>query len=125
MLVVVIIGLLAGIVTFATAAMLEKAKVKKARADLAQFSGAVDAFYLDKGRYPTNQEGLKVLAPEFVKQVPNDPWGRPYQYLSPGRSGPFEVISYGADGREGGTGADADLSNNDADVQAQVKPRGS
>src|SRR5207244_7253690 len=69
MIVVVIIGLLAGIVTYATAGYLEKAKRQRARADIAHYVGAVDAFYLDRGRYPDNQEGLKVLAPQFVKTV--------------------------------------------------------
>ena len=111
MIVVVIIGLLAGIVTYATAGYLDKAKRQRARADIAHYVGAVDAFYLDRGRYPDNQEGLKVLAPQFVKTVQPDPWGHPYQYVQPGKGGPFDIICFGADGREGGTGADADITN--------------
>jgi general secretion pathway protein G len=115
MIVVVIIGLMAGIVTYATTGYLEKAKEKRARADIAHYAGAIDAFYLDQGRFPTNQEGLKILVPQFVKVLQNDPWGKPYLYVYPGKRGQYDVISYGADGREGGTGADADLTN--ADVE--------
>jgi general secretion pathway protein G len=122
MIVVVIIGLLAGVVTYATTGYLEKAKRKKAAADLSVLRGAVDQFYLDKGRLPDNREGLAVLAPGFVQSIPKDPWGRPYQYIHPGRSGvAFEVITYGADGREGGAGADADLSS--ANLTAEAAPR--
>ena len=120
MIVVVIIGLMAGIITYATTGYLEKAKEKKARADLAHLSGGLDAFYLDKGRYPTNQEGLKVLVPQFIKALSNDPWGRPYLYVQPGKHGAFDVVSYGADGREGGSGADADITS--ADVEP-AKPK--
>ena len=119
MIVVVIIGILAGAVTFATREYLERAKRERARSDIATYSGAVDSFYLDQGRYPTNQEGLKALAPNFVKVIQNDPWGRPYQYVCPGRTAAFEIITYGADGREGGTGADADLSSADISAQPQ------
>src|SRR5688500_1185703 len=113
LIVVVIIGLLASAVTYSTVGHLEKAKEKKARADIAHYAGAIDAFYLDKGRFPTNQEGLKVLAPQFIKVVQNDPWGNPYVYVSPGKTGPYDVISYGADRREGGKGADGDIASTD------------
>jgi general secretion pathway protein G len=121
MIVIVIIGLMAGIVTFATGSYLDKAKHQRVRADLSVYSGAVDAFYLDQGRYPDNREGLKILVPQFIKQLNNDPWGRPYQYLQPGKRGPYDIISYGADGREGGTGKDADISNWDVE-QAPASP---
>lgn len=119
MIVVVIIGLMAGAITFATASYLDKAKAKKARADIATLVSATDAFYLDKGRYPSNQEGLKALVPQFIKVLQNDPWGRAYQYVQPGKSGPYEVVCYGADGREGGSGDDADISS--ADVEGSAK----
>ncbi len=121
MIVVVIIGLLAGVVTYATTSYLDKAKRQRARSDIATYSGAVDAFYLDKGRFPTNQEGLKVLVPEFIKLLQNDPWGRPYQFVQPGKSGKYDVISYGADGREGGNGADVDITNADIETVPKVK----
>jgi len=122
MIVVVIIGLMAGVVTYATTGYLEKAKRQRAKADVATYSGAVDSFYLEHSRFPTNQEGLGVLVPTFVKTLQNDPWGRPYVYVQPGRGGPYDVVSYGADGREGGTGADADITNHDVDVVA-AKPK--
>ena len=118
MIVVVIIGLLAGVVTYATREYLERAKKQRARADIAVLAGAVDAFYLDKGRYPENQEGLRVLVPGFVKSLPSDPWGRPYQYVQPGRRAAYEIVSYGADGREGGSGADADVASYELDKGA-------
>ena len=111
MIVVVIIGLLAGIVTYATKEYLDRAKRQRARADIAVLAGAVDSFYLDKGRYPDNQEGLKVLVPGFIKSLPNDPWGRPYQYLNPGLKSDVDVFTYGADGAPGGTGVDADIGS--------------
>jgi general secretion pathway protein G len=116
MIVVVIIGLMAGLVTYATSGYLGKAKRTRARSDIATYSGAVDAYYLANGRYPTNQEGLKALTPDFIKVLQNDPWGTPYQYVQPGKGGPYDIISYGADGREGGSGADADITNWDVDV---------
>ena len=116
MIVVVIIGLMAGLVTYATTGYLARAKRQRARSDVATYGGAVDAYYLAKGAYPDNQDGLKVLVPEFIKVLQKDPWGRPYQYVQPGRGGPYDIICYGADGREGGTDADADISNWDADV---------
>ena len=122
MIVVVIIGLLAGVVTYATTGYLEKAKRKKAAADLSTLRGAVDQFYLDKGRLPDNREGLAVLAPHFINSLPRDPWGRPYQYIQPGRNdAAFEVITYGKDAREGGAGADADLSS--ANLSEDATPR--
>jgi general secretion pathway protein G len=111
MIVVVIIGLMAGIMTYATAGYLEKAKIKRVKADIATLVGGVDAFYLDKGRYPENQEGLKVLAPQFIKTIQPDPWGHPYQYVQPGKTGAFDIICLGSDGREGGSGAAADITN--------------
>jgi len=118
MVVVIIIGLLASVVTFAVANHLDKAKVRKARADIASYAGAIDLYYAEKGQYPELRDGLKPLAPEFVKVIRNDPWGRPYVYARPGRGGPYDVLSLGADGREGGTGIDADLSNWDPETVA-------
>ena len=116
MIVVVIIGLMAGLVTYATAGYLDRAKRQRARSDIATYAGAIDSYYLAKGSYPPTSGGLAALTPEFVKAVRNDPWGNPYQYIQPGTAGPYDIISYGADGREGGTGADADVTNNDPEV---------
>jgi general secretion pathway protein G len=119
MIVVVIIGLLAGVVTYATTGYLERAKRQKARADIATLAGAVDSYYLAGGKLPDNREGLQVLVPQFIKALPKDPWGNPYVYVQPGKagSGTYDIISYGADGREGGTGADSDITSNDVDVK--------
>ena len=125
MIVVVIIGLLAGVVTYATSGYLGRAKRERARSDVATYAGAVDGYYLANGRYPDNREGLKALAPNFVKVVQNDPWGRPYQYVQPGRTGPYDVVCYGADGREGGTGDDADITNSDVATTAGPDHRSS
>ena len=122
MIVVVIIGLLAGVVTYATTGYLERAKRQKARSDLRTLSGAVDSYYLSTGKYPENTDGLKVLVPGYVKAIPKDPWGHDYLYVQPGKLGPFDVISYGADGKEGGSGADADLNSNDVETK-EVKTK--
>ncbi len=121
MIVVVIIGLLAGIATYAYTGYLDRAKRVKARADLSTLAGAVDSFYAVNGRYPENSEGLRVLVPGFVKALPKDPWGHDYVYLQPGKAGPFDLVSYGADGREGGSGADADISSTDVEGKEGVK----
>ena len=116
MIVIVIIGIMAGLVTVATTGYIERAKRQRARSDIATYSAAVDAFYLAHGYYPDNQEGLKALSPEFIKVIQNDPWGNPYQYVQPGKGGAYDIICYGADGKEGGTGADADITNWDPEV---------
>ena len=119
MIVVVIIGLLAGLVTFATTGIMERAKRKKAFGDISTLKGAVDQYYLASGKLPDNREGLQVLVPQFIKGLPKDPWGNPYAYVQPGKNGTgtYDIISYGADGREGGTGADADITSNDLEVK--------
>ena len=116
MVVLVIIGLLAGVVTIGTRNYLAKAKENTARMEIATISEAVETFYTVYDRYPTNEEGLEVLTqpgeqlPDpLLRQSPVDPWGRPYQYNQPGREAAYEVVSLGADGREGGEGVDADI----------------
>ena len=118
MIVIVIIGLLAGVVTINVRSYLTKAKQNTARQEIATVVHALSAFYATYGRYPTNEEGLGILKTASEK-IPEpllegkltDPWGQPYQYNAPGSNGPFEVICYGADGREGGDGVDADISS--------------
>jgi general secretion pathway protein G len=117
MIVVVIIGLLAGLVTYSTTGLLDRAKRQKARADVATLAGALDQYYGANGRFPDNREGLQALVPGFIQVLPRDPWGNSYLYVQPGKSGPYDVISYGADGREGGTGSDADITNTDVEVK--------
>ena len=117
MVVVVIIGLIAGLATYSVSVYLDKAKVKTARADISTLAGAVDSYYLEKSRYPTTQEGLQAVVSYLQKKaIPNDPWGRPFQYVQPGRNAAYDIVSYGADGREGGSGTDADLTNNDVET---------
>jgi len=115
--VLALMAILAGIVTVNVRHYLIKGKQNAARAEIATLCDAVDAFYTATGRYPTNEEGLAILSSRsdklsepLIKQLPSDPWGHPYQYNQPGRNGePYEIICFGADGREGGEGADADI----------------
>lgn len=109
MVVLVIIGLLAGLVTINVRGHLVRAKQNAARAEIATICEALESFYALHDRYPTNEEGLLALTERsdrmtepLLNTVPMDPWRRPYQYNQPGREGAYEVISLGADGREGG-----------------------
>jgi len=115
MLVLVIIGLIAGMITANIPAWMTMAKRSRAKGDIGTLVDAVEAFCLTKGRYPTNDEGLEVLTeplnggPVLLKSLPKDPWKQPYVYITPGMDQPFDVLSYGADKQEGGVGADADI----------------
>ena len=111
MVVVVIIALLAGMVALNLAGHTDKARKTKARADLATIASAIKSYYNDHGRYPDPSEGIEGLVPDYLEQTANDPWGDNYQYEMPGVEGPFEVICFGADNREGGEGNDADFTN--------------
>ena len=119
---VFIIGLLGTIVVINVMPLGEQASVQKARTDIATLEQALDAYRLDMRRYPTVEEGLDALinAPRdagnyreggYIRRLPDDPWGNPYQYVYPGESGVFDVYSLGADGREGGEDNDADIGN--------------
>jgi general secretion pathway protein G len=119
--VITIIGLIMALVGPRVIGYLGEAKVKAARIQIESFSSSLDLFYLDSGRYPSSSEGLTALAQRpggaaawngpYLKGaiVPNDPWGHPYVYRSPGEHGPYDIISYGADGQEGGAGTAADI----------------
>ncbi|HEX4152462.1 MAG TPA: type II secretion system major pseudopilin GspG [Steroidobacteraceae bacterium] len=120
--VMVIIGLLAGFVAPRYFAQVGKSQVKVAKAQIDALDKALDQFRIDVGRYPTTEEGLQALVvapsnepnwggPYLKKSVPSDPWGRPYLYENPGSHGDFDLQSYGKDGRPGGTGEDADITN--------------
>ncbi len=121
--VMVIIGLLAGFVAPRYFAQVGKSQVKLARAQIDALDKALDEFRLDVGRYPTSEEGLQALVtapsgedrwagPYLKKGVPADPWGRAYVYQQPGtHGGDFDLLSYGKDGRAGGSGEDADVTN--------------
>ena len=107
--VIVIIGLLAGYVAPRYFSQVGKSEVQVARAQIDALEKAVDQFRLENRRYPTAEEGLVAIQPFLKKQLPNDPWGRAYVYRVGGQRGDYEVISYGRDGRPGGTGEDADI----------------
>lgn len=116
MVVVVILGILATIVTVSVNDYLVKGKQTAAKAEIARISEALNLFYLDHDRYPDNDEGLAALK-QTTPQHPQgilqgdllDPWGRLYVYVYPGVHGVFDLLSLGADGQEGGTGADTDV----------------
>lgn len=114
--VLALIGLLAGVVTIGVRPMLVRGKQAAARTEIAHIRQALEQFYSVYGRYPTNEEGLGVLrhptekiTDPLLTQDPIDPWGRTYVYSEPGRTEPYEIMSFGADGREGGAGADMDI----------------
>jgi len=122
LIVLVIIGLLAALVGPTVYQRIKPAKQSAARAQIENFMTALDNFYIDVNRYPSPQEGLKALrikpdgsdrwkGPYLKKEVPDDPWGNPYVYRSPGRNGGYEIVSYGADGREGGEGDNQDINS--------------
>jgi general secretion pathway protein G len=111
--VLIILGLLSALVAPKFFGKIEKAKTKTAKAQVELLGAALDDFRLDNGRYPTTEEGLKALrekpgdletwdGPYLPKPVPEDPWGRPYHYQSPGEHGDYDLFSYGKDGVEGG-----------------------
>jgi general secretion pathway protein G len=120
--VITIIGLIMGLIGPRVLNYLNESKVKAARIQLQSFSGALDLFYLDAGRFPSTSEGLAALVQRtagvsawngpYLKggSLPNDPWNHAYVYRSPGERGPYEIISYGSDGQEGGSGIAADIS---------------
>jgi general secretion pathway protein G len=118
--VIVIIGLLAGYVAPRYFAQVGRSEVQVAKAQIDSLEKALDQFRLDNRRYPSPEEGLAALVekpanaanwsgPYLKKGVPADPWGRPYVYRAPGTRGDYDVLSLGKDGKPGGTGEDADL----------------
>ncbi len=125
MVVIVIIGLLSTFVVLNVLPSQDQAMVEKAKADVALLEQAVEMYRLDNLSYPTVEQGLDALvkapaelgAPEryrkdgYVRRLPEDPWGSPYQYVHPGEHGPFDIYSLGANRRLGGEGLDADVGN--------------
>ncbi len=120
--VIVIIGLLAGYVAPRYFSQVGKSEIQVARAQLESLEKALDQFRLDARRYPTAEEGLDALVakpasvaswsgPYLKKAVPADPWGRPYVYRVPGEKAEFQLLSLGRDGKAGGIGEDADIGN--------------
>ena len=122
LLVVVILGLLAAFVGPALYKQIKPAKQTLARAQIQSFMTALDNYYIDINRFPTTQLGLQALrkkpegakkwqGPYMKKEIPKDPWGKAYIYRAPGRSGGYEIISLGADGKEGGTDENQDINS--------------
>jgi general secretion pathway protein G len=130
--VITIIGLIMAIVGPRVLNYLGESKVKAAKIQIESFSSALDLYYLDMGRYPVSGDGLAALVARpgnaqewngpYLKGgvVPNDPWGHPYVYRSPVERAPYEIVSFGADGQEGGTGTAADISSIQASNEASA-----
>ncbi|MBV7394475.1 type II secretion system major pseudopilin GspG [Mameliella alba] len=125
MVVVVILSILALVIVPRVIDRPDQARAARAQSDIAAIQAAINLYRLDNFRYPTTDQGLAALVTRpasepvpqnwatggYMDRVPQDPWGRPYQYLQPGVHGDFDVFTYGADGVPGGTGADADIGS--------------
>ncbi|MCA1784894.1 MAG: type II secretion system major pseudopilin GspG [Desulfobacteraceae bacterium] len=127
MVVVLILGILAGMIVPRYMGRTEDARVVKARVDISALETSLKLYYLDNGFYPTTEQGLRSLVekpstepvpPRWnengyldKRKVPKDPWGREYLYLSPGVKGEFDIWSYGADGAPGGEGKNQDIKS--------------
>jgi general secretion pathway protein G len=123
MVVLVIIGVLAALIVPNVLDRAEDARITAARTDVANLMQALKLYKLDNHRYPTAEQGLQSLVAKpssppapinwkpYLDKLPNDPWGRPYQYLNPGLKGEVDVMSFGADGQSGGEGANADIGS--------------
>ncbi|MFN8707094.1 MAG: type II secretion system major pseudopilin GspG [Planctomyces sp.] len=129
MVVIVIIGLLAGVVTVSVRSYLIRSRQNVAALEIAKICQALDTFYSHFDKYPSNESGISALTEKskafpdgLLRRMPTDPWGHPYEYQAPGRKGAYEVISYGADHREGGTGADTDISSDDVSQPNEQSP---
>ena len=123
MVVLVIIGVLAALIVPNVLDRADDARVTAARTDITNLGQALKLYRLDNQRYPTAEQGLRALIAKpttnpipgnwkpYLEKLPNDPWGRPYQYLNPGIKGEIDVMSFGADGQSGGEGKDADIGS--------------
>jgi general secretion pathway protein G len=125
MVVVVIMGILASLVVPKLMSRTGESRVAAAKVDISTVMQALKLYKLDNQRYPTTEQGLQALLVKptsgpaangwkeggYLEKMPKDPWGNPYQYLSPGVKGEVDVISLGADGQPGGTGDDADIGS--------------
>lgn len=123
MVVIVILAVLAALIVPKVLGRPDEARAVAARQDIATIMQSLKLYRLDNGRYPSAAQGLDALARKptqppvapnwksYVERLPADPWGAPYQYLNPGLNGEIDVFSYGADGKPGGEGADADIGS--------------
>jgi general secretion pathway protein G len=135
MVVVVILAILGTLVAPQILGRIDEARVTKAKNDLRLYESALDLYRIDNFKYPTTDQGLEALvkkpndpnlknyrADGYVKQLQKDPWGHDYVYVSPGTNGaPYDLLSLGADGQQGGTGLDADISVRDSDNTGSSK----
>jgi len=120
MVVFVLLAMMGALVAVKTRTYIISSKQNAARVEISKICQALESFYAAYDRYPTNDEGLAILAKPNEKfadglldKLPKDPWKNPYQYNNPGSRGAYDVISYGADGKPGGDGANMDLTNHD------------
>lgn len=123
--VLVLIGIVLGVVGGNFIGRGEKAKADAAKIEIGQIGQALDLYKLETGRYPSSSDGLQALVtapagasnwngPYWKKaQIPKDPWGNEYRYTSPGQKGAYDILSLGADGKEGGEGANKDIASSD------------
>ena len=125
MVVLIIIGLLAGIVVPRLMGRTEEAKRTKTAVQIKNFQSALDLYKLDSGMYPSTEQGLQALVEKaaigeipknwkeggYIDKIPKDPWGNNYVYISPGVHGDYDLYSYGADGEEGGENRNADIQS--------------
>lgn len=123
MVVLVIIGVLAALIVPNVLDRTDDARATAARTDVHNIMQALKLYKLDNQRFPTAEQGLQALiarptaSPQpgnwrpYLEKLPNDPWGRPYQYLNPGVQGEVDVMSFGADGQSGGDGKNADIGS--------------
>ena len=123
MVVVMILGVLAALVVPRVMSRPDQARVVAAKADIARIDQQLKLYRLDNSRYPTTDQGLQALVTpptsgppaqnwkQYLDKMPVDPWGKPYQYLSPGVHGEIDIFSFGADGQPGGAEFDADIGN--------------
>jgi len=119
MVVVVIVGILAALIVPNLMDRPDQARAVAARQDIGTLMQALKLYRLDNGRYPSAEQGLPALigssqagsGRSYLDHLPNDPWGAPYQYLNPGVHGEIDIFSFGADGRAGGEGNDADIGS--------------
>jgi general secretion pathway protein G len=120
--VIIVIGLVAAFVGPRLFGQSDAARARLAVAQISDLGGKLELYKLDVGRYPNTSEGLKALTanpgnvnnwngPYANEQQIKDPWGNAFGYTSPGQKGPYEIKSLGADGRDGGEGADKDVTN--------------
>jgi len=128
--VLLIIGLLSTLVAVNVLPSQDKARVEKAKADIAILGNALEMYRLERFNYPSNELGLKALLRSeegnyqndlnkrgYIRSLPKDPWGNEYQYIIPGENGEYDLFSMGADGDVGGEGLNADIGNWNAEIE--------